>query len=110
MINQAGALREKIKIYMPPDDGDFSKNAHGEFVVSMYAKKLDLSEKQFFASRQDNYSSTKKFLVRYNKIVKQGMRVEYQDEIFTIEEVLNEDVNSIKTWMFIMAGVNRDAC
>lgn len=104
------ALSIKIEIYKKPPNDDLREDAVGEYLRAIWAKKVDVSEKEFFAASGFNGKEVKKFRVRFNRSVRSGMRLKYLGKVYKITGVLEEDIKTRKKWLYLIAERTENEC
>ena len=97
------ALSVRIELYNKPPNDDLREDAVGEYFRTVWAKKVDVSGKEFFAASGFNGKEVKKFRIRYNRVVRTGMRLKYSGKVYKVTGVLEEDIKTRKKWQYLIA-------
>ncbi len=104
------ALSVRIEIYKKPPNDDLREDAVGEYLRTVWAKKIDISGKEFFAASGFNGKEVKKFRIRFNRAIRQGMRLKYLEKVYKITGVLEEDIKTRKKWQYLIAERTQNEC
>ncbi len=105
-ILKAGEFDQRITIQQPATGQDAygQPNTGWVDVIAIWAKKMDLTGREYLAAASTQHEVTTKIIIRYRAGITAAMRVVHGSDLYNIAAVLTQD--KVVCTLMCMRGVN----